>query len=78
MVHGSAAQGGVIGFCGLGNFDAEVQDIADCNGDGRDDLLFRTAGGVVGAALITGPDSAAWTEYGTLGAEWSTKGVGIL
>ncbi|MBQ4106251.1 MAG: BNR-4 repeat-containing protein [Lentisphaeria bacterium] len=70
--------GGVIGFCGLGNFDAEVQDIADCNGDGRDDLLFRTAGGVVGAALITGPDSAAWTEYGTLGAEWSTKGVGIL
>ena len=59
-------------------FDAEVQAIADYNGDGTDDLLLRTAGGVVGAALITGADTVTWAEYGALGAEWSTKGVGIL
>ncbi|MBQ4106888.1 MAG: hypothetical protein IJC73_04840, partial [Lentisphaeria bacterium] len=61
-----------------GTFDAEVQDIADYNADGTDDVLFRTTGGIVGAALITGADASTWAEYGALGAEWSTKGVGIL
>ena len=68
----------VTGFFGIGTFDAEVQDIADFNADGTDDLLLRTAGGVVGAALITGADTTTWAEYGALGSEWSTKGVGIL
>ena len=71
-------QGAVTGFFGIGTFDATVQDIADYNADGKDDLLFRTAGGVVGAALITGADTTTWAEYGALGAEWSTKGVGVL
>ena len=70
--------GAVTGFFGIGTFDAEVQDIADYNGDGTDDLLLRTATGVVGAALITGADATTWAQYGALGAEWSTKGVGIL
>ena len=70
--------GSVTGFFGIGTFDAAVQDIADYNNDGTDDLLLRTAGGVVGAALITGADTTTWTEYGALGAEWSTKGVGVL
>ena len=70
--------GSVTGFFGIGTFDAEVQDIADYNGDGTDDVLFRTTGGIVGAALITGADASTWAEYGALGAEWSTKGVGIL
>ena len=55
-----------------------MQDIADFNGDGTDDLLLRTAGGVVGVALISGVDTPTWAEYGALGDEWSTKGVGIL
>ena len=71
-------QGAVTGFFGIGEFAAEVQDIADYNADGIDDLLLRTADGVVGAALINGADSVTWTDYGALGAEWSTKGVGIL
>ena len=58
--------------------DAEVQNIADVNADGTADLLLRTASGVVGAALITGADSTTWAQYGALGAEWSTRGVGIL
>ena len=70
--------GAVSGFFGIGEFNAEVQDIADYNADGKDDLLFRTASGVVGAALITGADATTWAEYGALGDEWSTKGVGIL
>ena len=70
--------GAVNGFFGIGTFDAEVQDIADYNGDGTDDLLIRTASGVVGATLITGADTTTWAEYGALGDEWSTKGVGIL
>ena len=70
--------GAVTGFFGIGTFDAAVQDIADYNADGTDDLLLRTAGGVVGAALITGADAITWAEYGSLGIEWSTKGVGIL
>ena len=70
--------GSVTGFFGIGEFDAAVQDIADYNADGTDDLLFRTAGGVVGAALISGADQTEWAEYGALGTEWSTKGVGIL
>ena len=71
-------RGSVTGFFGIGTFAAEVQDIADFNGDGTDDLLLRTASGVVGAALITGANAATWAEYGALGSEWSTKGVGIL
>ena len=70
--------GTVTGFAGIGTFAGTVQDIADYNSDGIDDLLFRTADGVVGAALITGTDATTWSEYGALGAEWSTKGVGIL
>ena len=70
--------GAVTGFFGIGTFDAVVQDIADCNADGTDDLLLRTASGIVGAALITGADATTWAEYGALGDEWSTKGVGIL
>ncbi len=70
--------GAVTGFAGIGTFDATVQDIADYNADGKDDLLFRTASGVVGAALINGVDDTTWAEYGALGDEWSTKGVGIL
>ena len=31
-----------------------------------------------GAALISGADATTWAEYGALGDEWSTKGVGIL
>ncbi len=31
-----------------------------------------------GAALITGADTTTWSEYGALGAEWSTQGGGIL
>ena len=70
--------GKVTGFFGIGTFDAEVQNIADVNADGTADLLLRTASGVVGAALITGADTTAWSEYGALGAEWSTRGAGIL
>ena len=70
--------GAVTGFFGIGEFNATVQDIADYNADGKDDLLFRTASGVVGAALISAADTTTWAEYGALGAEWSTKGVGIL
>ena len=70
--------GAVTGFFGIGEFDAAVQDIADYNNDGTDDLLLRTASGVVGAALISGADTVTGAEYGALGAEWSTKGVGIL
>ena len=70
--------GAVSGFFGIGTFDATVQDIADYDGNGTADLLLRTAGGMVGAALIIGADTTTWAEYGALGAEWSTKGVGIL
>ena len=70
--------GAVTGFFGIGTFDAEVQDIADYNADGTDDVLFRTADGIIGAALITGADASTWAQYGALGSEWSTKGVGIL
>ena len=70
--------GSVTGFFGIGTFDATVQDIADYNADGIDDILFRTADGIIGAALITGADASTWTQYGALGSEWSTKGVGIL
>ena len=67
-------QGAVTGFFGIGEFNAEVQGIADYNADGTDDLLFRTAGGVVGAALITGADATTWSEYGAVGPEWAING----
>ena len=43
-----------------------------------DAVTSRSADGIIGAALITGPDSTTWTQYGALGSEWSTKSCGIL
>ena len=66
--------GVLTGFFGIGEFNAEVQDIADYNADGISDLLFRTASGVVGAALISGADATTWSEYGAVGPEWAIDG----
>ena len=46
------------------------------------DSLVKSTGRIYvssgGAALITAADTTTWAEYGALGSEWSTKGVGIL
>ena len=52
--------------------------VGDFNGDGTDDLRLRTAAGDLGAQLVLGADTLDWKYYGSVGAEWSTKGFGIL
>ena len=41
-------------------------------------MAITIAKGDTSSGLITAADTTAWAEYGALGAEWSTKGVGVL
>ena len=65
--------GNAVGWMGLGDFgDAAVEQIADFNDDGKDDLRIRTAAGDLGAQLVMGEDTLDWKYYGSVGSEWST------
>ena len=59
---------------GLGDQgDVTVEQIADFDSDGKDDLRIRTAAGDLGAQLVKGADTLDWKYYGSVGAEWSTS-----
>jgi len=66
--------GNAVGWLGIGDLgDAAVEQIADFNADGVDDLRIRTAGGDLGALLVMGEDSLDWHYYGSVGNEWNTS-----
>jgi len=66
--------GNAAGWMGLGDLgDVTVEQIADFDGDGKDDLRIRTAAGDLGAQLVKGADTLEWKYYGSVGAEWSTS-----
>ena len=69
MNNGNAA--GWFGIGDLGN--VSVEEIADFDADGVDDLRIRTAAGDLGAQLVKGADTLSWKYYGSVGAEWSTS-----
>ena len=59
---------------GLGDLDdVTVEQIADFDGDGKDDLRIRTASGDLGALLVKSTDTLEWAYYGSMGNEWSTS-----
>ena len=65
--------GNAAGWMGLGDLgDVTVEQIADFNGDGKDDLRIRTTAGDLGAQLVMGADELVWKYYGSVGSEWST------
>ena len=65
--------GNAAGWMGLGDLgDVTVEQIADFNGDGVDDLRIRTAAGDLGAQLVMGADTLDWHYYGSVGEEWKT------
>ncbi len=66
--------GNVKEWMGLGNLgNITVEEIADFDGDGSDDLRIRTAAGDLGAQLVKGADKLEWKYYGSVGSEWSTS-----
>ena len=63
---------------GLGDLGSvTVEQIADFDGDGRDDLRIRTANGDLGAELVKGADNLKWAYYGSVGSEWLTEPLGL-
>ncbi len=65
--------GNAAGWMGLGDLgNVTVEQIADFNGDGKDDLRIRTAAGDIGTQLVMGEDDLTWKYYGSVGSEWST------
>ena len=66
--------GGAAGWMGLGDLgDVTVEQIADFDADGIDDLRIRTSAGDLGAQLVKGADTLEWKYYGSVGNEWSTS-----
>ena len=65
--------GSVSDWMGIGTFAGTVEQIADFDADGWDDLRIRTAAGDLGAQLVKGRDNTFWHYYGSVGAEWSTS-----
>ena len=65
--------GSVSDWMGIGTFAGTVEQIADFDADGWDDLRLRTAAGDLGAQLVKGRDNTFWYYYGSVGAEWSTS-----
>ena len=58
---------------GLGDLgNVTVEQIADFNGDGVDDLRIRTSAGDIGTNLVLGEDHLSWNYYGSVGSEWTT------
>ena len=66
--------GSVASWMGLGDLgDVTVEQIADFDGDGKDDLRIRTSAGDLGAQLVRAADILEWRYYGSVGSEWSTS-----
>ena len=66
--------GSVKSWMGLGDLgDVTVEEIADFDADGKDDLRIRTTAGDLGAQLVKGADTLEWKYYGSVGSEWSTS-----
>ena len=66
--------GNAAGWMGLGDLGSvTVEQIADFDGDGKDDLRIRTSAGDLGAQLVKGADTLEWKYYGSVGNEWSTS-----
>ena len=66
--------GSVSSWMGLGGLGSvSVEQIADFDADGVDDLRIRTAMGDLGSQLVKGADSLEWKYYGSVGSEWSTS-----
>ena len=66
--------GSVSSWMGLGDIgNVSVEQIADFDADGIDDLRIRTAAGDLGAQLVKGADTLDWKYYGSVGPEWSTS-----
>ena len=66
--------GNAAGWFGIGDLgDVTVEQIADFDGDGKDDLRIRTAAGDLGTQLVKGADTLDWKYYGSVGTEWSTS-----
>jgi len=65
--------GNAAGWMGLGDLpNVTVEQIADFDGDGKDDLRVRTTSGDLGSQLVKGADTLEWKYYGSVGDEWST------
>ena len=66
--------GNVSSWMGIGDLGGvTVEQIADFDSDGIDDLRIRTATGDLGTQLVRGEDNLEWHYYGSLGDEWSTS-----
>ena len=66
--------GSVSSWMGLGDLGSiVVEQIADFDADGIDDLRIRTAAGDLGTQLVKGADTLHWKYYGSVGPEWSTS-----
>ena len=68
------ADNGVLTYQDLHKVEtAAIEQIADFDGDGIDDLRIRTAAGDLGALCVTDDFYTTWHYYGSVGSEWSTS-----
>ena len=70
--------GSVTGWRDFGIFSGTVEDIADFNNDGIDDLRVRTPNGDLGYFTVPqGTGILNWTYFGSVGSEWTTSRLGL-
>ncbi len=64
--------GSVAGFMGICKNKNTIEQIADFNGDGIDDLRVR-AGADIGVLYVNGADDTTWQYFKSVGTEWDTS-----
>ncbi|MBR2721141.1 MAG: AIDA repeat-containing protein, partial [Lentisphaeria bacterium] len=65
--------GRVDSFIGLCNNKNTIEQIADYNADGIDDLRIRTDKGDIGVLYVNGADNTTWKYFQSVGTEWDTS-----
>ena len=64
--------GSVDSFIGICKNKNTIEQIADFNGDGIDDLRIR-AGADIGVLYVNGADDTTWQYFKSVGTEWDTS-----
>jgi hypothetical protein len=65
--------GRVDDFMGICNNKNSIEQIADFNFDGTDDIRIRTDKGDIGVLYVKGADTTEWKYFQSVGKEWDTS-----
>lgn len=76
MGGGSVPRIDSAGAIGTASLDWQIAGLADFNGDGRADILWRRASGEVAVWFLDGATLIGSPTFATVGPEWTIAGVG--